>query len=337
MSGKIVQPKTMTLAEMEADITADEAAIKAEMENTANTVTPVIATPAPAEPIDPQKVEPPKEEPPKESPTATPAPVEPVISEVEVLKTQIAELTKRVRDEDGKRGGELARLHEQINVLNNQNRENLLKLEELRKAKAEPEIPPEPDPLEKEYPELANGMDRRVKPAVDVANEAILKTRQLEEKTQRLEADLKRREWDDFYNKVKSVVPNIEEINRDPKFIEWCNGRTPGDDKSRQQAFKRYADSRNAEPVIELYEQWIGQNKPASTETAPKGPAKPSKEAQVQVPTSIAPAAKATTTADLQRRVKQLEDKCYKLKSATEDDWKEYYRSLDELERQGQL
>jgi hypothetical protein len=334
---KIRQPKVLTQEELDKEAEDAEKAARAELEKAE--VTPVPAAEVkPTEP-EPTKVEPSKEETPVE---VTPAKVEKNDVEIEALKTtmaekesRIAELTKRLRDEDGKRGGDLAALREQQTKLGDQIRELIAENRELRKQPAQPVQPEDPDVLAEQYPEVAKGMEKRTKPAIEAATRAEQSAKEIREELAQVKKTQYERDFSSFVTRIKTAVPKLDSYNVDPKFEEWCRGKNPGSIQTRQEVFNLCSQYFDDGPAIQLYQQWENENKPAtptqSTEQ-PKGPVKPTKEAQIPVPsaTESVPKAKPVVASS---RIKELEDKLYKFGTATKDDRLEYERLLDERER----
>jgi hypothetical protein len=321
------QPRPMTQEELEADAIAAEIAARAEEGK------PAPEPQAPKQTPEPQKLEPPKDAPIKES---TPAPAETPSVEIEALKSvmaekdaRIAELTKRIRDDDGKRGGELTVMRDQIAKLGDQLRDLMAENRELRHAKpAEPATPPEPDTLETEFPEVAKGVDRRTKPALDEARKASQDAKEAKEKLQRIEESQYQRDYGEFIGKVRTAVPKLDQYNADPDFIEWCKGRNPGSPYPRQATFDECRRVMDAGPVIELFQQWENMRNDTANPQS-HGPSKPSKEAQVEVPRSSAAATKGKPQVK-GNRIKEIEDKIFKFGTATKEDRLEYERLLDE-------
>jgi hypothetical protein len=310
--GKIIQPKVMTVEEMEADAKTPEQ----------------------------PKVEPPKEETPKEE---TPAPETEPQDESDSLKSKLAELEarnaellKRVRDEDGRTGGKLAALQTDMARVADQLRQVMDENRELRKVKeATPEVPPEKDSLEEEYPEVAKGIDRRAKPAIEAATRAEQLAKQALEENKSLREAQSRSEYTKFLDTIKAAVPDMDDINNDPAFADWCAKESPGSPFSRQKSFEVFAAQRNAGKAVELYHLWKSEKTNATNAEpdAPKGQAKPSKEAQVAVPKSSAGAAVKPKGKSGLQRLKEIEDKCFKFGTATAEDRLEYDRLLDAQER----
>lgn len=323
MSGMKIQSRPMTIEEMEADAIAAELAEKAAAEAPSD-VKPVVEEPTP---------EPVKEQ--------SPAPEQPAADEVEPMKAvlaekdaRIAELTKRVRDEDGRRGGELNALRDQVGKLGDQLRDLMAENRSLRQAPPAAPVAPEPDPLETEYPEVAKGMDRRAKPAMDAATRAEQLAKEANESTQKLMANQRQRDYDAFLGKIKSSVTKMDDYNHDPEFLAWCKQRSSGTPFSRQYVLDECSISMNPEPVIEIFQQWEKEKTAVSAPEPeiPKGPAKPSKEAQSEVPRAAAPAAKVKVV-NSAKRLREIEDKVFRFGTSTAEDRIEYNRLLDAQER----
>jgi hypothetical protein len=325
--------KILTQAQLDAEAkAAEEAAIAEE----AGAVTPTATEPPIANPpvVEPEPVPTPTPEPP-------PAPVvvaEPS-AEVEAMKAELAEkqarideLTKRVRDEDGKRGGDLTALRTQTEKLGDQLRELMAENRELRnKPVVTPPAPaPEPDTLETEYPDVAKAMENRTKPIREVATRA-------EEAAKITQAEIKALREERFFDSVRRAVPALDSHNADSAFIEWCGGRNPGSPMTRQETFNLSRTQLNPQPAIELLTQWE-ELKTKKVEPVPPVAkptvAKPTKEAQVEIPSSIAPPVKKD--GPKLARLAELEHKLYQLGTATKDDRIELDR-LYEAQDSGEL
>jgi len=336
--GRIIKPKTMTVEEMEADVKAAEEAAKKEAEQSQQ--------PAPEPPKQEEPTpEPPKEEEPKPDPAKEqPAPEETKVSsaELEALKTaiaekeaRIAELTKRVRDEDGRNGGKLAELQTSVTKLGDQLRQVMEENRELRKQKpAEPVTPPEPDTLETEYPEVAKGVDKRAKPAMDAAARAEQMAKEAKEETQKLIATQRERDYAAFLTSIRTAIPKMDDYNSDPEFLAWCKSRSIGTPYARQQVLDICSQTMNPTPVIELFQQWEKEKTPVTIVPSEPAKAKPSKEAQQEVPRSSAAAAKAKPAVDVAKRLREIEDKIFRFGTGTAEDRLEYDRLLDAQERE---
>ena len=312
----------MTLAEQEADVIAAEQAAKAETEGSA-VVTPVEEKQTP----EPAKIE------------QSPAPAITTPSEVESLKAsmaekeaRISELTKRVRDEDGRRGGELNTLRDQIGRLGDQLRDLMSENRELRGTKpAAPAVPAEPDTLETEFPDVAKGVDRRTKPAVESAARAEKTAGEVKAELERLKAEAVQAKYDGFLKSIETVVPRMTEINDDPEFKSWCLQRDPDTGIRRQSILNECSSAMDPEPVIKLFQKWEKSKITVAQPPVPepqKGPAKPAKEDQVAVPPSSAQPGKPKPV-NLERRIKEIEDKVFRFGTATAADRAEYDRLLD--------
>lgn len=313
----------MTIEEQEADVIAAELAAKAEAEGT-QVVEPAKEAKTP-EPVKEQS----------EAPVATKTDeVEPAQAVLAEKDARIAELTKRVRDEDGRRGGELNALRDQVGKLGDQLRDLMAENRLLRQAPPAPVVPAEPDPLETEYPEVAKGMDRRAKPAMDAAARAEQLAKEAQASTQKLIENQRQRDYDGFLASVKSSVPKLDEYNHDPEFIAWCKGRSAGTPFSRQYVLDECSASMNSQPVVEIFQQWEKEKTPVAVpeQEIPKGPAKPSKEAQLEVPKSSASPQKVKVV-NSAKRLKEIEDKVFRFGTSTADDRIEYNRLLDAQER----
>lgn len=337
-----VQPKAQTIAELEAEVNAAEQAVLQEgsasdalVEPKTQEVAKSVEEPAPAKSEEAKTVE------------QTPAPMD-VAKEIEAMKSamaekdsRIAELTKRVRDEDGRNGGKLSDLQASIARLGDQLRDVMTENRELRQRLETPKVveaPPEPDTLEAEYPDVAKGIDRRTKPAYEAATRAEREAREAREEIAKLREAQRVREYNSFLDEVRRGVPDMDRINGDPMFIEWCKSNNPASPMSRQQVLDACASSMNAKPVVELFQQWKNEQNKSSDTPAPvkAGPAKPTKEAQLTVPQASASSSAQKAKPDAasrDRRIAELEKKVYAGRG-TKEDLDEVNRLLDEKERE---
>jgi hypothetical protein len=245
-----------------------------------------------------------------------------VIAEKEA---RIAELTKRVRDEDGRRGGELSSLRAQISDL-------MGKVEELKAHKpSEPVVPPEPDELETQYPELARNLDKRLKPTMDAVKQAEAAAKEAKEELARLKQINAEREQSGFLSTVDAAVPNRGDYEADPEFQQWCHEESLPGYKTRQTIFDECIINRNAKTAINLFQQWESFKKSkADSQSQPppvSGPKKPSQEAQVALPSSTAKPAEKKQVVD-KARIATLKKMIFSGR-ATKEEGLEYNRLLD--------
>ena len=335
----IIQPKAMTLEEQEADVIATELAAEQELQAMSGEETPADQSVAQATPPAEPTPAPAPEEPPKVEAAPevkdVPAPVVPEVSpEVEALKRdlaerdqRLAELTKRLRDEDGRRGGELSELRSQIRELTEKITAPVVPVA--------PDLPPEPDALETEFPNVAQGVATRIRPALETAKSAEATAKAVQAEIAKMRAEQAELARGAFIEKVRTAVPKSTEYDGDDTFVKWSNERIPGTPYTRQAVFDQCIKSLNADPAIELYQQWESErNKKATPPAAPtvQGLPKPTKESQVSVPTSAATATKAKPI-DIPKRIKELEDKNFKHKALSAAEAIEYNNLLDLQER----
>ena len=313
--------KRLTQEEMHAAAVAAEEAAKVEQaamdkaraEEAANGTHP----PAP-EPAAQPAAEPPAPEP-------VPVKAEEASSELNGLKAQvaerdakIAELTKRVNDNDGERGGQIRELRQQVNDLGDRVKDlfeenRALKVATVAKP-AEPATPPPPDDFAEEYPDLSKGIDRRTKPIMDEAAKALAEAKKAREDMQKLREEQRVRDYNAFLGEVKKDVPNLDEINTSTEFQKWLAEQMPGMPRGyiRDKALKESAAAMDTVAVIELLQQFEQTEKKETPEPEPqKGPKPPSKEAQRTVPEAKGAAAKPDNGPKA-ARLKQLENKLYR-------------------------
>lgn len=326
MSAGTRQPKVMTMAEMEADAAAAtfEAAAKKAPDDAK--VIEVVKTTTP-EPLNEEPPAPPQPEPVEELETlkATLSEREARITEQE---SRINELTKRVRDEDGKRGGELTALRDQVGRLGNQLQELMAENRELRQKPAVPPTPPEPDSLATDYPDVAKAVDRRTDPIREEAKKAKVTAEESKQEILRLREER-------YFDTIKQAVPTLDQYigSKDPDFAKWCDTIPPGDDETRQTKLIRFQQTYNAAKTIELLKQWEAlKTTAASKPDASTGVIKPTREGQVAIPAAGStppPPATKRRGVDL-NRIQALKDKIMRFGTATKDDRLEYERLIDQ-------
>lgn len=323
----------MTTAEMEADLIATELAATKEAEELA------ALEAKNATPEEPPKAEPDKQEPPKVDP---PAPQVDASAEVATLKAEKAEmearmneLTKRIRDEDGRNGGKLAQLQDQLSKLSDQLRQVMDENRELRKKPEVPAAPAEPDALEAEYPDVAKGVDKRTRPAMDAATRAEQLAKENQAELARLRQAQIDRDYASFLSNVQTAVPDVMVLNSDQAFNAWLDGTDLGSVMSRRENLADAEKKMKAKTVIEIFQKWKNEQTNSTTPVVPDGK-KPSKEAQVEVPKSSASSsqspAKKTGLAQAQKRLKEVEHKVFVLGTGTKEERDEYNKLLDAIE-----
>lgn len=331
--GEIIKRTTQTVQEMEAEIAAEEKAL-------AEGVQPKTMH---AETETKEVVTLPPEQPPVQE-AAPQVPESNVASEeLQALKAQLsevtaknAELTKRIRDEDGRRGGEMGRLQNQVEALSNQLRdliEENRKLAQSKPASTEPATP-EPEPLAGYDDEVREGVKKLVQREGKVVSESVSKVEKLAEEAKH---DAYMMRYERMMDKIKSAVPDFDEINASEDFIKWTESRIPGSTLARKATLEECAKTCRAEPVVELVNLWKSEQKAAQVPAAePKGPAKPSKEAQVQVSSAAAsPTAPASKPqVDTAAQIRMLEDKVYRLRNHTPEESKRLDALYEQLERE---
>jgi DNA repair exonuclease SbcCD ATPase subunit len=325
--------KAMTIEEMEKDAKAAEEAAKAE---------------SAVSDVDVSETKPVETSTEKQTQTDAPAatPKESNTDEMDSVKKELAEkqarideLTKRVRDEDGKRGGELSSLRDQVDNLGNQLKDLMAENRTLRQKPevVVPDVPAEPDPLEAEYPDVAKAIGKRTKPIQEAAARA-------EEAAKLSQAQVAELREARFFDTVIAAVPELEKYNADSEFLAWCGEVPVADDETRQQKLNRYRASGNSRKAIELLGQWNEtKTKRSSVVVEPVvepvvKKEKPSKEAQVNVPSSSAsPASPQRDSGKAKNRIAQLETKIFKLGTATKEDREELESLYIEAEKNGEL
>jgi len=117
-------------------------------------------------------------------------------------------------------------------------------------------------------------------------------TTNLEKKVGDLEKGQAETRWDRFLNTVYGAVPNLDEINPDPKFVEFMAVRVPGTGASRQAIMDSNTKALDAQSVIEVYKEFL------SLTPAIPNPEKKKLEDQVDPVEDLPNAQPAPTTSD---------------------------------------
>lgn len=326
------QKRPLTQEEIHAEAVAAEEAAKAEAEPQRVPVASIVV-PAP--------------EPEAKAEVPEPAAKVEAVPEVNTLTAQIAEkeariaeLTKRVRDEDGRRGGELTGLRQQIERLGDQLTDLMAENRELRQrtlaAPVAPPAPPEPDEFETQYPDLAQGVDRRMKPIQDATSRAEAAAKEAKSELQKLRDEQRNRDFAAYRSEIKKAVPNLDEIDTDPKFNEWLDGTDDDSTLTRRQILNANTATYNhgkSAKLIQRFEQ-TKTNGVVAPEPQ-KGPTKPTKEAQIALPKSAGDSPKGAAGPKASR-LAELEDKLYRRGDATKEERLELGR-LREAEARGEL
>ena len=280
------------------------------------------ATPEPAPEAAPTAEAQTKENP-AVQPEQTPSPA--ANADVEALKTQLAEsearvadLTKRMRDEGGKRGGELNTLRGQVQELSDQVRTLVQENRALRTPKPSepqpPAMPDSPDPLDKYEPEVREGVDRRVKPVSEAAQKATDAASKAEKIAEEAKQEAFRLRQERMFDRIRAAVPNFTELYDKEEFQAWCKQRHAGTPYTRDEILDMCAKRCDADPVIEMCKSWEAEQKPAvAPPVEPKGPTKPSKEAQTAIPKAAnQPVVTAPPKQDKNARMKALNDRVFR-------------------------
>jgi hypothetical protein len=311
-------PKVQTMEELEAEIKADEAAELAAQEAgqvvLENQVLPEI-------PITP------------EAPAVKEASGDEALKQqLQAANDRIAELTKRVNGEDGRRGGELNALRHQVEQLGNQLKELMAENQTLKASGVKtPEAPAatdEPDYLEKEFPEIAAGVNARNSKAMSLAEKAAKAAEEANKSLAEIHNARKQDAEGRFFTELTTAVPDWAELNTSPEFLAFCAERIKGTNLTRLQVLQANRDSLSAVPVIEVFQDYAASK--AGSGEAPKAKKeKPSLESQQTLPSAGAGSSGAPKSTATRARLKELENKVFVVGSATRDERLEYERLID--------
>jgi len=328
--GIVVNRKVMT----EADWAREEAEADKDLAATAGQATPPPAA-APGNPDAPATPEPtPAPEP---TPTPAPEPVEPEStpepqpSALDALKQEmtskqakIDELTKRIRDDAGRYGGELSELRRMI-----------AELKEMRSATPAASPTPvetEPEPLADYDENVREGVRKIVKAETKAVIEDLAKTKAeiAAEREESAKAEFVR-----YVDRVKADAPAASELNNDPSFNAWLDSTKAGTGRRtlRQELDECNAmrDHETAVAIIRRYESEHPKAAATPIET-PRGPVKPSKEAQVAVPSAAGAIPPQKQSGLTMARLKLLEGKTLN-NTATKEEYAEFERLSDAADR----
>jgi hypothetical protein len=250
---------------------------------------------------------------PAPTPAATPAPTPDALRTAMAEKdAKIAELTKRIMDADGRRGGELSELRRQNEALSTKLEALMAKLEKVQPPNATP-APAEPEPLPDYADDVTDGIRqlarREMKPIADALEQT--KAELAAAKTEIAEAAKGSYEtaFRIMEEKIEQAVPKFREYNVDPKFIAWL------EQNFYTEVLNDAATKLNLERATTIFRKYDTEQKTspaAETPVTQRGPVKPSKEAQVAVPAaSASPPATPSPTVNIRARVAELEKKMF--------------------------
>ena len=250
---------------------------------------------------------------PAPTPAATPAPTPDALRTAMAEKdAKIAELTKRIMDAAGRRGGELSELRRQNEALSTKLEALMAKLEKVQPPNATP-APAEPEPLPDYADDVTDGIRqlarREMKPIADALEQT--KAELAAAKTEIAEAAKGSYEtaFRIMEEKIEQAVPKFREYNVDPKFIAWL------EQNFYTEVLNDAATKLNLERATTIFRKYDTEQKTspaAETPVTQRGPVKPSKEAQVAVPAaSASPPATPSPTVNIRARVAELEKKMF--------------------------
>lgn len=318
MSKEVRIVEAQTMKSLEDEIKAEEAALKAATSNDspadepAEQVPVVTETPAtaPTPTVEPTST-------PAPTPAATPAPtLDALRTAIAEKDAKIAELTKRIMDADGRRGGELSELRRQNEALSAKLEALLAKLERVQGPGATPApTEPEVEPLADYDAAVKDGIRQLARREMKPISDALEQTKAELAKAKTEIAEAAKGSYETAFRimeeKIEQAVPRYREYNVDPKFIEWL-AQNFYTDVLNDAAAK--LDLARATTIFRKYDA-EQKPQPAATETpvpTQRGPVKPSKEAQVAVPAASAPAPVTPSPAvNINARIAELEKKVF--------------------------
>jgi len=263
------------------------------------------------------------------APDTKPDPIVPAPNaELDALKQQlaaeqsrVAELTAKLNSEDGRRGGELRTLREQVEQLRVQIKAMTDEKQALLDAASKPpEIPPVDEEEEKEFavnfPTMAAQRKAEAaqrKAEAEQARKDAAEARRLAEEAR---ASAMLTVTQRFVETVKAKVPTFSDESPDPSFVDWANAtKIKGTPYTYAQSYdlaRKQLDAGTIIEVLETYEATKQSSTPPPPE--PLKPPKPSKEDQAIPPSSgsgaVPPAADASSArAKRASRIAELEYK----------------------------
>ncbi|MEI6165936.1 MAG: hypothetical protein WCS52_01960 [bacterium] len=255
-------------------------------------------------------------------------------NQLDAEKARVAELTAKLNEADGRRGGELRMLREsvesmrvQMQTLSEENR----KLSEAAKNPPPPAAPSVDDEEDKAFAEHFPTRAAREKAEAKRREAELEKIRQealeAKKKAELLERQSMQTATQRFAEEVKAKVPTFLEVIRDPAFNAWANAtRIKGTPMTFGDSYDQAAANLDVNQAIEVLEAYASSKQPITPPAAPvvdtTKPPKPSKEAQ-SVPASAAGGG-AETVPDPSKdkskraaRIKELEYKVFESRTAT--------------------
>ena len=313
--------KSQTVEELEADIKADEEAERKAAEEAAKSEQQPNPAETSAEPV---------VEKPAEQPVGDVAEVADLKAKLQAANDRVAELTKRVNDEDGRRGGELNALRHQVEQLGTQLREIVAENKALKDKAAPPPAQEEPDYLRKEFPEIADGVEARTSRVLSEAEKAKKAAEDANKTLEELKAERVRDAETRFFEQLSATVKDWETINTSPEFLAYLGERIKGTNRTRLDELRANRAALNVAPVIELFQDYAA-SKSGSAELPKQKKDKPSLESQ-QTPASAGAGASGKSDDKpkaTKARLKELDDRIFVKGVASKDEREEYERLVD--------
>lgn len=324
--GKVTTRTAMSQSEMDAEAAAADNEATATPESTpadaAVNIDPAAeATPEPVSA--PESI--PTPAPTEETPASQPSELDVLKQEMAAKQAKIDELTKRMRDDAGRYGGELSELRRMI-----------AEMKEMRAATpTAPSTPAEPEPLADYDENVREGVKKIAKAETKAVMEELAKTK-AEIAAAREEAV--KANFDRYIDRVVTAVPSAKDLNEDPAFNAWLDSTKAGTGRrTLREELNECNAERDHDTAIAILRRYESEHPKAAAKPVetPRGPVKPSKEAQVAVPNAAGDTAQKKTAGPSRARMTLLEGKINN-NTATKAEGEEYDRLVD-AETRGEL
>lgn len=212
-----------------------------------------------------------------------------VIPPAPVPEVRTPDWEQKYRTIQGKYDAEVPRLHAQVREMTHSMQAVQQQLEELKRAPAPEPVKASNESLVTEQDKEAFGEDlvnlqERIARSVAAPLEAHIQ--KLTERLGKYEgtaevtaAQQAASAEDRYFERLAARTPNWEQINTDPKWVEWLTGRYPGSTQTRQEQLNVARANLDLNATAEMFEAYESANKI----TEPEKPANRSQELNSQV------------------------------------------------------
>jgi hypothetical protein len=212
------------------------------------------------------------------APEPAPEPVveEEVVAPVPEPEVRTEDFEQRYKALQGKYDAEVPRLHHQVRELTGQLHSAVTQIADLttriNAAQTQPEAPAEPseyvtDKDRQDFGEDLIDLQRRV--AKETSKEFQNALKQLQDKNTKLEETINVLTGNQavsaeekFFVSLTAQVPEWEQVNTDPRFVEWLSGRFPGAPMTRKDSLAYARQNLLLPQVVELFSEFLKETAP---------------------------------------------------------------------------